>query len=95
VTPSSTRIRSYCVVSGPTYEVCISGQVPGSALVDLGDVEVGVPEVRTVVRGSFEDQAALYGFLHRLRAFGLEVIEVRRVPAAHSRETPTADGGLP
>jgi hypothetical protein len=51
--------------------------------------------VRTVVRGRFEDQAALYGFLNRLRAFGLEVIEVRRVPAARSPETRSAEGGRP
>ena len=32
-----------------------------------------------MISGRFPDQAALYGFLHRLRAFGLEVVEVRRV----------------
>lgn len=82
-------------MSGPTYEVCISGQVPGSVLVDLGEVEVGAPEVRTVVRGRFEDQAALYGFLNRLRAFGLEVIEVHRVPGSLGPEARSAEGGRP
>lgn len=90
--PSTAWIRSYGVVSGPTYEVCISGHVPDSVLVELGDVEVGAPEVRTVVRGRFEDQAALYGFLHRLRAFGLEVVEVRRLPGPRP-EARSAEGG--
>jgi hypothetical protein len=70
-------------MSDPTYEVRVTGLVPTKDLLDdLGDVEVAVHEVRTVLSGRFPDQAALYGFLHRLRAFGLEVVEVRRVPSA-------------
>jgi hypothetical protein len=62
------------------YEVRVTGLVPTQDLLDeLGDVEVTEHEVRTVISGCFPDQAALYGFLHRLRAFGLEVVEVRRV----------------
>lgn len=62
------------------YEVRVTGPVPTQDLLDeLGDVEVTEHEVRTVISGRFPDQAALYGFLHRLRAFGLEVVEVRRV----------------
>jgi len=62
------------------YEVRVTGLVPTQELLDeLGDVEVTEHEVRTVISGRFPDQAALYGFLHRLRAFGLEVVEVRRV----------------
>lgn len=62
------------------YEVRVTGLVPTQDLLDeLGDVEVTEHEVRTVISGRFPDQAALYGFLHRLRAFGLEVVEVRRV----------------
>jgi hypothetical protein len=65
-----------------TYEVRVSGLVPTKDLLDeLGDVEIAEHEVRTVFSGRFRDQAALYGFLHRLRAYGLEVVEVRRVPA--------------
>ena len=65
-----------------TYEVRITGLVAPQVLVDLPDVEVATQELRTVLRGEFEDQAALYGFLHQLRALGLEVVEVRRVSAA-------------
>jgi hypothetical protein len=69
-----------------TYEIRVSGLVPkGDLRVILGDVEGTEHELRTVVSGRFADQAALYGLLHRLRAYGLEVVEVRRVPEAGDR----------
>ncbi len=62
------------------YEVRVAGLVHTQDLLDeLSDVEVAEHEFRTVLTGHFADQAALHGFLHRLRAFGLEVVEVRRV----------------
>lgn len=66
----------------PTYEVRISGLVPQRVLQKLDDVEVAGEELRTVVSGHFADQAALYGFLHRLRDLGLDVVEVRQVPTS-------------
>lgn len=36
----------------------------------------------TVLSGVFADQAAPYGVLAQLEALGLELIEVRRLPAA-------------
>ena len=70
-----------------TYEVRVTGLVPTQDLLDeLGDVEVARHEMRTVISGRFDDQAALYGFLHLLRAHGLEVVEVRRVPTASEPE---------
>lgn len=69
-----------------TYEVRVTGLVPTQDLLDeLGDVEIAEHEVRTVLSARFPDQAALYGFLHRLRSFGLEVVEVRRVPVPQQR----------
>lgn len=68
-------------MSHRTYEVRVSGLVPTQQLLeDLGCLERAEQEFRTVLCGSFPDQAALYGLLHRLRAYGLEVVEVRRVP---------------
>ena len=62
----------------PTYEVRLEGEVPSTVLDQLSDV-LASREMRTVLTGDFEDQAALYGFLHRLRDFGLSVVEVRRL----------------
>ncbi len=70
-------------MSDRTYEVRVTGLVPTKDLLEeLGDVEIAAHEMRTVLSGRFRDQADLYGFLHRLRAYGLEVVEVRRVPSA-------------
>jgi hypothetical protein len=79
------------------YEVRIAGSVPAAVLLELGDVEAAEQELRTVLSGRFTDQAALYGFLHRLRALGLDVVEVRRVARGDDDELvpePEADPPL-
>jgi hypothetical protein len=62
-----------------TYEVRISGLVRPDLLEDFGDVRVTTTDASTVLSGSVSDQAALLGWLERLRALGLDVIEVHRV----------------
>ena len=74
----------------PTYEVRVAGLIPPDALAGLSDVQVAEQELRTVLTGSFEDQAALHGFLLRLRALGLELIEVRTLPSRDDLEKPPA-----
>ena len=39
-----------------------------------------VKPAETVVRGELRDQAELHGVLQQIRALGLELIEVRRLP---------------
>lgn len=71
-----------------TYEVRITGLVPTEELLEeLGDVEIAEHEFRTVLLARLPDQAALYGLLHRLRAYGLEVVEVRRMPSDEEATT--------
>jgi hypothetical protein len=65
--------------SAPIFEVCISGVVPPAVLAELGDVEASSQEMRTVLTGHFRDQSDVHGFLLRLRAYALEVVEVRRI----------------
>jgi hypothetical protein len=62
-----------------TYEVRISGLVREDLLKDCGDVSVTTMDASTVLSGSVSDQSALLGLLQRLRALGLDVIEVHRV----------------
>ncbi len=63
-----------------TYEIRLRGLVPTEELLEqVGEVEVVEHESRTVLSGRFVDQAQLHGCLHRLRAYGLEVVEVRRL----------------
>jgi hypothetical protein len=82
------------VSSECAYEVRVTGLVPTKDVLDeLGDVEIAEQEIRTVLSGRFRDQAALFGFLHRLRAFGLEVVEVRRLGARGERPEDQAAAG--
>jgi hypothetical protein len=61
------------------YEIRVAGTVPEQDLKDMGAV-MSAPELVNTVLYGITDQAALYGLLARLRALGIEVVEVRRVP---------------
>ena len=65
------------------YAVWVKGRGHDAAAVAAREgLEVAVDPVRTVLRGRLADQAALLGILARARLWGLEVIEVRRLPQA-------------
>ena len=72
------------------FEVRITGSVPDAVLEQLAPVDVTIRELRTSLRGHFRDQAELHGFLVKLRAYGLDVVEVRRLSTG-STEDPGAD----
>ena len=67
------------VVSSPYYEIRVAGVLPPEALLDFDRLTASVEPVETVVHGPIRDQAALQGFLARLEAFGIQVLEIRRV----------------
>jgi hypothetical protein len=73
------------------YEIRVSGILPPEALLDFDRLTASVEPVETVVHGALQDQAALNGLLARLQAFGVEVIEVRRL---HEKDQ-SAGGGSP
>ena len=73
------------------YEIRVSGVLPPEALLDFDRLTASVEPVETVVHGALQDQAALNGLLARLQAFGVEVIEVRRL---HEKDQ-SAGGGAP
>jgi hypothetical protein len=62
-----------------TYEIRVAGVVPEQDLEDMDAVTLAPDQVSTVLYG-VADQAALYGLLERLKALGIEVVEVRRIP---------------
>lgn len=79
-------------MSDPTYEVRVSGLVPIQQLLDeVRCLERARQEVNTVLSGRFADQAELHVVLRQLRAWGLEVVEVRRMP---EDELPAAFDGV-
>jgi hypothetical protein len=78
-------------VTPTSYEIRVSGALPDDAVAEFGDGIVLTTDVTTVLSGDLEDQAALLGLLARLRALGLNVVEVRRMlRAAHSDAEPVS-----
>lgn len=74
-------------MSTRTYEVRVQGLVPTDDLLDaLRHVEIAEHEFRTVLCGHFVDQSELFEFLRVLRSYGLEVVEIRKVPLAAEPE---------
>lgn len=65
------------------YEIRVSGVVPDAVLAEIEGVRVVLEPVQTVIRGPVLDQAALHGIINRLQRLGLDLIEVRRIPAGH------------
>ncbi len=66
-------------MAGTTYEVRVTGAVPFALVEEIGAVTKASQELRTVLVCTVDDQSALAGLLARLRAFGLELVEVRAV----------------
>src|SRR5579859_122925 len=61
------------------YEIRIVGVLPPEALLDFERLSASVEPVETILHGPLRDQAALHGLLARLQAFGVQVVEVRRL----------------
>ena len=76
------------------YEVRVAGTVPEEDLRDLGALALVQGQVNTVLYG-ITDQAALYGLLARMRALGLDVVEVRRVAAPEPEDIEQPPGQEP
>jgi hypothetical protein len=61
------------------HEIRVSGVLPAEALLDFDRLTASVEPVETVLHGPIRDQAALNGLLARLEAFGVQVLEMRRL----------------
>lgn len=70
-----------------TYEVRVSGLIPPELVEGLDVAEVTAEPVHTVIRTAPADQAALLGLLERLRALGVELLEVRQLLEDSSSST--------
>ena len=71
------------------YEIFIRGVVPADLLEEMADAHREV-EAQTVLRGRVRDQAELQGLLRRLHNLGLELVELRQVPAEPADGDPPA-----
>ena len=66
-------------VASSYYEIRVLGVLPAEALLDFDRLTASVEPVETVLHGPIRDQAALQGLLARLEAFGVQVLEIRRL----------------
>ena len=64
-------------------EIRVRGRMSPSLTTEFTQLDLTATRqpVATILHGPVEDPAALHGLLRRIEAFGLELVEVRRVPA--------------
>jgi hypothetical protein len=82
-----SELLGAAAVPSSYYEIRVTGVLPPEALLDFDRLTASV---EPVVHGALQDQAALNGLLARLEAFGVEVIEVRRL---HEKDQSAGGGG--
>jgi hypothetical protein len=64
------------------YEIRIKGRVGDSLLLAFEGLTVTTEPVETILHGPIPDQEALHELLAKIQSLGLEVVELRRLPAA-------------
>lgn len=71
--------RKEAPVTGRVYEIRVVGALGPAAREAFTDVAIDVEPTATVLCGDM-DQAALHGLLDRVRALGLELMDIRQIP---------------
>ena len=77
---------------GYEYEIRVRGRLSGPLLAAFEGMRASVEPVETVLHGPVKDQAALHGLLDQVQALGLELVEVRRLPAPPEQPEVTPPG---
>ena len=91
-TPRNHQMPPESGVAGPQiYRIRLRGHL-GRGLFDaFAPLAVSTSGGYTTLQGPIADQAALYGVLAMIQSLGLELVEVRRLPAP--RPGPDGSGG--
>ncbi len=71
-------------MASQSYEIRIRGRVGEAILASFDDFDAEIEPAETVLRADHLDQAALHGVLERVRALGLELLEVRQVKSGRN-----------
>ena len=66
---------------GGSYEIRIKGRLSDPALAAFEGLTATVQPVETVLHGPVQDQSSLHDLLDRIQSLGLELIEIRQLPA--------------
>ena len=72
-------VRKEAPVIGRTYEIGVVGSLGPAAREAFTDVAVEVEPTATVLCGDL-DQTGLHALLDRVRALGLELMDIREIP---------------
>jgi hypothetical protein len=72
---------------GGSYEIRIKGHLSDSLVAAFEGLTATVEPVETVLHGPVGDQSSLHVLLDRIQSLGLELVEIRRLPAS-SEEVP-------
>jgi hypothetical protein len=64
-----------------TYEIRIRGHLGATMRRAFPGLHAETRHGDTILRGTVADQAALHGVLTQIEAYGLELLELRRLPA--------------
>jgi hypothetical protein len=62
------------------YEITVRGRLGDTLIVAFDGLTAKSTPAQTVLSGELADQAALYGVLDRIEAFGLELVDVHVSP---------------
>jgi hypothetical protein len=65
-----------------SYEIRIKGRLSDSLLTAFEGLTATVEPVEPVLHGPVADQSSLHGLLDRIQSLGLELVEIRRLPAS-------------
>ena len=63
------------------YEIRVRGRVTPALLARFEGLQSQLEPVETVLHGPLAGQPALHGVIDLVRALGLELVEVRKLPA--------------
>jgi hypothetical protein len=77
------------------YEIRLHGHLGALILTAFPLWSAEISGSDTVLRGQIQDRAALHGVLAQVESFGLDLIELRRLPASASGLPDMGDAELP
>ena len=76
-------------MSGHTYEVRVAGKLGRSAREAFTDIVIEVEPASTILSAQL-DQSGLHALLDRVRALGLELVDIQQAPDPPSGESAQA-----
>ena len=67
-----------CPMEPITYALTFQGEAGKAVRAAFNDFDLSTKDGLTTLRADVPDQAALHGVIERIRALGLELVDVRR-----------------